>query len=44
MTTSWSPHSWRDRPVAQQPDWPDAAALEAVLKQMATLPRLVFAG
>jgi len=44
MATSWSPQSWRDRPVAQQPDWPDAAALEAVLKQMSTLPPLVFAG
>ena len=44
MATSWSPRTWRDRPVAQQPDWPDAGALEAVLKQMSTLPPLVFAG
>ena len=36
--------SWRDRPADQQPEWPDEAALEAVLKQMATLPPLVFAG
>ena len=27
---TWTPSSWRDRPAAQQPDWPDAAALDAV--------------
>jgi 3-deoxy-7-phosphoheptulonate synthase len=45
-TTSspWSPASWRDRPAAQQPNWPDEGALDAVLKQMATMPPLVFAG
>jgi len=42
--STWSPRSWRDKPAAQQPDWPDEAALEAVLKQMGTLPPLVFAG
>ena len=42
--SAWSPDSWRDHPAAQQPDWPDPGALEAVLKQMATLPPLVFAG
>jgi 3-deoxy-7-phosphoheptulonate synthase len=40
----WTPRSWRDRPAVQQPNWPDEAALEAVLKQMSTLPPLVFAG
>jgi 3-deoxy-7-phosphoheptulonate synthase len=40
----WSPRSWRDRPAVQQPNWPDEAALEAVLKQMSTMPPLVFAG
>ena len=44
MTSTWSPSSWRDRPAGQQPAWPDDAALEAVLKQLATLPPLVFAG
>ncbi|MCU1453924.1 MAG: phospho-2-dehydro-3-deoxyheptonate aldolase [Acidimicrobiales bacterium] len=44
MTTPWDPRSWRDHPAAQQPDWPDEAALERVLKQMSTLPPLVFAG
>src|SRR5580700_10702415 len=35
---------WRDRPVAQQPDWPDPAAVEAVTREIARLPPLVFAG
>jgi 3-deoxy-7-phosphoheptulonate synthase len=35
---------WRDRPAAQQPDWPDPAALEQVCKQLSVLPPLVFAG
>ncbi len=44
MTTSWAPTSWRDHPAAQQPRWPDDAALEASLKHLSTLPPLVFAG
>ncbi len=36
--------AWRDRPVAQQPDWPDAAAVEAVTREIARIPPLVFAG
>jgi len=44
VASPWSPRSWRDRTAAQQPSWPDDAALEAVLKQMSTLPPLVFAG
>jgi 3-deoxy-7-phosphoheptulonate synthase len=40
----WSPSSWRPLPAAQQPEWPDEAALERVLKQIASLPPLVFAG
>ena len=43
-SASWSPSSWRDRPAGQQPEWPDEAALDRVLKQLATLPPLVFAG
>ncbi|MGH9151520.1 MAG: class II 3-deoxy-7-phosphoheptulonate synthase [Acidimicrobiales bacterium] len=41
---AWTPSSWRDRPAAQQPDWPDEAALERALKQLCGLPPLVFAG
>lgn len=44
MTETWAPSSWRDHPAAQQPPWPDDAALEAALKHLATLPPLVFAG
>jgi 3-deoxy-7-phosphoheptulonate synthase len=40
----WSPSSWRDRPAAQQPEWPDEAALDRAHKQLAALPPLVFAG
>ena len=35
---------WRELPAAQQPDWPDAAALAAVTDELATYPPLVFAG
>jgi 3-deoxy-7-phosphoheptulonate synthase len=42
--SSWSPSSWRARPAAQQPEWPDGDHLDQVLKQMGTLPPLVFAG
>ena len=40
----WSPSTWHDRPVAQQPDWPDAGALDHALKHIASMPPLVFAG
>jgi 3-deoxy-7-phosphoheptulonate synthase len=40
----WDPRSWRGRPAAQQPDWPDDAALERAVKQIAAYPPLVFAG
>ncbi|RCG33236.1 3-deoxy-7-phosphoheptulonate synthase class II [Sphaerisporangium album] len=36
--------SWRDLPAAQQPDWPDPSALEAVVAELQGLPPLVFAG
>jgi 3-deoxy-7-phosphoheptulonate synthase len=44
MAEPWTPSSWHDRPAAQQPPWPDEAALESVLKHLGTLPPLVFAG
>jgi 3-deoxy-7-phosphoheptulonate synthase len=40
----WSPSSWRDRPAAQQPAWPDAGALDRASKELSTYPPLVFAG
>jgi 3-deoxy-7-phosphoheptulonate synthase len=42
--TGWSPQSWRRRPAEQQPVWPDDDVLERVLKSLAELPPLVFAG
>ena len=40
----WTPQRWRELPAAQQPAWPDPDELERVLKVLATLPPLVFAG
>jgi 3-deoxy-7-phosphoheptulonate synthase len=42
--TPWSPESWRARPAAQQPEWPDDGRLEAALAELRGLPPLVFAG
>ncbi|MFZ0668546.1 MAG: 3-deoxy-7-phosphoheptulonate synthase class II [Acidimicrobiales bacterium] len=41
---AWSPGSWRDKPAAQQPVWPDLAALDSATTEIRTLPPLVFAG
>ena len=35
---------WPDLPAAQQPEWPDQAALEAAQAKLAAMPPLVFAG
>jgi 3-deoxy-7-phosphoheptulonate synthase len=40
----WTPASWRGRPAAQQPDWPDPAVLDEVLGEIRRMPPLVFAG
>ena len=40
----WTPDSWRALPAEQQPDWPDAAALETALGTLREVPPLVFAG
>ena len=44
MAKSWSPNSWQAFPAQQQPEWPNPAALEAALHQIAGYPPLVFAG
>ncbi|SER47547.1 3-deoxy-7-phosphoheptulonate synthase class II [Rhizobium sp. NFR03] len=44
MAQNWTPTSWRQKPVSQVPDFPDAAALAATEAQLATYPPLVFAG
>jgi 3-deoxy-7-phosphoheptulonate synthase len=40
----WTPDSWRSRPAAQQPEWPDPDALETALAEIRAQPPLVFAG
>lgn len=40
----WTPASWREKKAAQQPEWPDSAEFENVLKQISAFPPLVFAG
>ncbi|QEY63654.1 3-deoxy-7-phosphoheptulonate synthase class II [Metapseudomonas lalkuanensis] len=40
----WSPESWRDKPIQQQPEYPDAAKLAHVEQTLASFPPLVFAG
>jgi 3-deoxy-7-phosphoheptulonate synthase len=44
MPERWTPESWRKKPIAQMPDYPDLAALAEVEKQLASYPPLVFAG
>jgi 3-deoxy-7-phosphoheptulonate synthase len=44
MAKDWSPDSWRDFPIKQQPRWPDEADLDRALKQISAYPPLVFAG
>ncbi|WP_432502090.1 class II 3-deoxy-7-phosphoheptulonate synthase [Kineococcus arenarius] len=42
--TAASSITWPDLPAAQQPQWPDAAALAEVQAELASYPPLVFAG
>ena len=44
MAERWTPDSWRSKPIAQMPDYPDRDALKRVESQLATFPPLVFAG
>ena len=37
----WSPASWQQRSAVQQPQYPDAAALDAALREARALPPLV---
>ena len=40
----WAPDSWRQKPVKQAPDYPDAKAVAAVEATLKNYPPLVFAG
>ena len=44
MAERWTRESWRGKPIVQVPEYPDKAALQAVEKQLASYPPLVFAG
>ncbi|WP_432698012.1 class II 3-deoxy-7-phosphoheptulonate synthase [Marinobacterium sp. YM272] len=41
---NWSPSSWREKPIVQQPVYPDADALAAAEAKLSKYPPLVFAG
>ena len=41
---SWSPGSWREFPIKQQPAYEDLGQLETVEKELAGYPPLIFAG
>ncbi|MGV8856670.1 MAG: class II 3-deoxy-7-phosphoheptulonate synthase [Devosia sp.] len=42
--TTWTPDSWRAKPISQVPAYPDQAVLAEAERQLATFPPLVFAG
>lgn len=42
--TTWTPSSWREKPVKQMPTYQDQAALAAVEARLRSRPPLVFAG
>jgi 3-deoxy-7-phosphoheptulonate synthase len=44
VSSTWTPSSWREHPVLQQPEWPDPAAAAAALGRLKASPPLVFAG
>ncbi|MFT4046569.1 MAG: 3-deoxy-7-phosphoheptulonate synthase class II [Solimonas sp.] len=41
LSPNWRPDFWQQKPAAQQPNYPDADALQQALAQLATLPPLV---
>jgi len=41
---SWSPQTWRSKPIRQMPEYADAEAVKRVEGQLADYPPLVFAG
>ncbi|MDB5562804.1 MAG: phospho-2-dehydro-3-deoxyheptonate aldolase [Hyphomicrobiales bacterium] len=42
--STWSPDSWRAKPISQVPAYPDPVALAAAEAQLRKFPPLVFAG
>ena len=41
---TWTPNSWRARPVQQMPKYKDELALARATEELANRPALVFAG
>ena len=41
---SWSPNSWREFPIKQQPTYPNQELLEEVEAELKSFPPLIFAG
>ena len=41
---SWSPSSWREFPIKQQPEYKDKEALKEIEQQLSNFPPLIFAG
>ena len=44
MTETWTPSSWRNKPIRQVPDYPDPTKLAAMEGKIGSYPPLVFAG
>ena len=42
--SKWTPHSWKDLPIQQQPVYSDESRLQQVLSEIETLPPLVHPG
>ena len=41
---TWSPSSWREKPIKHVPEYPNKKDLDMVLDKLSTFPPLVFAG
>jgi len=44
MRSNWTPYSWKEKPAAQQPAWPDKNKLQPILSMLRKRLPLVFAG
>ena len=44
MLKTWTPDTWRSKPIQQVPEYPSPAVLADVETKLATFPPLVFAG
>ena len=44
MAATWTPQSWKDKPIVQVPDYAGTEALAKVHQRLASFPPLVFAG